>query len=144
MGEAMRDFDRYRPAIAIFHLGCLAMALSFGTVVWRGGSPVTPELYGPRVYAIPALMWASVQIAGSGLGSVGAIIGGRAGAMICMVGSAVSGLMYCTLAALALDAIHGTLVASGSMFLTAPISIISAIISARYLLRRPEWTAANM
>jgi len=135
----MRDFERYGPAIALFHFGCLAMALSFGIVVIKGGSPVTPELYGPRVYAIPALAWASVQIGGSALGGLGAVIGGKLGAAVCLMGSSIAALMYCTLAALALEATHGTLVAAGSMFLTAPLSVVSAVVSGRYLTRGAAW-----
>lgn len=135
----MRDFERYGPAIAMFHFGCLAMALSFGIVVLKGGSPVTPELYGPRVYAIPALAWAGFQICGSALGGLGAVIGGRLGAAICLMGSSIAALMYCTLAALALEAPHGTLVASGSMFLTAPLSVVSAVVSGRFLLKEGSW-----
>lgn len=140
----MRDFERYAPAIAMFHFGCLAMAIYFGVVVMKGGSPVTPELYGPRVYAIPALVWASVQIAGSALGGIGAMIGNRVGATICLLGSSLSALMYCTLAALAMEATQGTLVASGSMFLTAPLSIVSAFMSGRYLTRGAEWAKTTM
>ena len=135
----MRDFERYGPAIAMFHFGCLAMALSFGIVVIKGGSPVTPELYGPRVYAIPALVWASVQVGGSTLGGLGAVMGGKLGAAICLMGSSIAALMYCTLAALALEATHGTLVAAGSMFLTAPLSVVSAVVSGRFLLRGAAW-----
>lgn len=135
----MRDFERYGPAIALFHFGCLAMAVYFGVVVLRGGTPVTPELYGERVYEIPALVWAGVQLAGSSLAGAGAWAGGRIGAAVCLVGSVLSSLMYCTLAALSLDAPQGTLVAAGSMFLTAPLSIVSAFMAARYLLRGATW-----
>ena len=135
----MRDFERYGPAIALFHFGCLAMALSFGIVVIKGGSPVTPELYGPRVYAIPALVWASVQVGGSTLGGLGAVMGGKLGAAICLMGSSIAALMYCTLAALALEAVQGTLVAAGSMFLTAPLSVAAAFTAGRYLTRGAAW-----
>ena len=135
----MRDFERYGPAIALFHFGCLAMAVYFGVVVLRGGSPVTLELYGPRVYAIPALAWASVQIAGSALGGAGAVMGGKTGAVLCLLGSSLSALMYCTMAALALEAVQGTLVAAGSMFLTAPLSVAAAFTAGRYLTRGAAW-----
>jgi hypothetical protein len=60
---AMSDFDRYRPAMAIFFAAPLVMAVIFGAVVISGGSPVRPEFYGPVVYAIPALTWVSMQLA---------------------------------------------------------------------------------
>ena len=68
------DFDRYRPAMAIFFAAPLVMALIFGAVVVSGGSPVRPEFYGPIVYAIPALAWVSVQSALSGLAMAGCLL----------------------------------------------------------------------
>lgn len=58
----MSQFERYAPAAAVFYLSCLAMALMFGAREIAGtGSGVTPEMYGPMVYSIPAWIWATVQ-----------------------------------------------------------------------------------
>ncbi len=58
----MSNFDRYRPAMAIFFAAPIVMAAIFGGVVMNGGSPVRPEFYGPIVYAIPALVWVGAQM----------------------------------------------------------------------------------
>lgn len=69
----MTSFDRYRPAMAIFFAAPLVMALIFGGVVIYGGTPVRPELYGPVIFAIPALVWVSAQVAFSSLAVIGCI-----------------------------------------------------------------------
>jgi low affinity Fe/Cu permease len=67
----MNAFDRYRPAMAAFFAAPLVMALIFGSVVIKGGSPVRPEFYGPIVYAIPALGWVTMQVVLSGAAMIG-------------------------------------------------------------------------
>lgn len=55
-------FDRLKDAAGLFMaLGGVAASI-FGIVVLKGGSPVTPELYGPLVYAVPAWSWVVVQM----------------------------------------------------------------------------------
>lgn len=43
--------------MAVFFAGSMAVPIGFGAVVVKGGSPVTPEIYGELVWAIPALVW---------------------------------------------------------------------------------------
>lgn len=56
------DFEAGAPYFAVFFIGSVAMAVGFGVHVALGGSPVTPDTYGPVVYEIPALMWVGVQV----------------------------------------------------------------------------------
>lgn len=58
----MSDFERYAPACVVFFGAAAVMAAIFGSVVIWGGSPVSPELFGPIVYAVPAIVWAAMQI----------------------------------------------------------------------------------
>lgn len=53
-----------------------------GFVFWAaatyiGGSPVTPEIYGPWVYTIPAWAWYFWQLACGWIGALGVIMGSR-------------------------------------------------------------------
>lgn len=68
----MSDFHRYAPAMAVFFGAALVMASIFGSVVIWGGSPVSPELFGPIVYAFPAIVWAGLQVAFSAIAMIGA------------------------------------------------------------------------
>jgi hypothetical protein len=61
LAAIMTAFEQHRPAMGIFFASCAVMALIFGSVVLYGGTPVRPEVYGPVVFAIPALAWASTQ-----------------------------------------------------------------------------------
>ena len=131
----MTNFERFAPAIATFYIGMAGVAVAFGSVVLRGGAPVTPELYGPAVYAIPALAWVAVQLLGSLMAAAGAIKGGYLGAWICVAGSAVSTVLHATFAVLSQMAEHGTLLSAGSVFLTTPLSAASGMIALRYALR---------
>ena len=126
MSDAMW-INRYGPAIAAFHSGLLLLALYFGWVVIAGGSPVTPELYGPAVYAIPAIVWAGGQTVGAGLSVLGAVIGGRWGGVSLILGSLVSIAFYGFLAAAASLAAQGTLVQGACMTLTTPGAVLSLI-----------------
>ena len=66
------DFWRYRPVICLWGASCATMGTIFAVPVFLGGSPVTPDLYGPTVYAIPALVWCAFQIFAGILVMVGA------------------------------------------------------------------------
>jgi len=69
--QAVNEFERYRPALAIFFAAPLVMALIFGAVVIEGGSPVQPEFYGPIVYQVPAMAWVAAQSLFSAAAMVG-------------------------------------------------------------------------
>lgn len=57
------NLDVWSVPIAIFYLWGAVAATAFGLVVAAGGSPVTPEIYGPLVYSLPAWSWVALQIA---------------------------------------------------------------------------------
>ncbi len=58
----MSHWERYRPAIGVFYLAPVIMALIFGVSVLRGGSPIQPGTYGIIVWTIPAWVWVVIQI----------------------------------------------------------------------------------
>jgi hypothetical protein len=58
----MSYFERLSPAIATFYALMVMPAVHLMVMAAAGGSPVSPELYGPLVYALPAWAWAAMQI----------------------------------------------------------------------------------
>lgn len=122
-------FTRYRAAFALGHLGLALVALHFGVVVYFGGSPMTPELYGAAVYAIPAIVWALAQLGGEGLSVLGATLGGRRGAYMMLVGSTVVLPFYAFLGAAAMLAGQGVIVTAACLWLTGPFSMFSIAAS---------------
>lgn len=120
-------FERYRYAFAAVHLGFTLMAVHFGASVWFGGSPITPELYGPAVYAMPAIAWAAVQIVGAGTAAAGSIIGGRAGAFGLLFGGCLTLPFYAFLGVAASMAGQGVIVTAGCLWVAAPCSVLSII-----------------
>lgn len=86
----MNDFERYRPVILAWFLFAAAGGADFGSVILQGASPVTPEVYGPWVYQIPAWVWVSAQTIVAGLGFVGALMRWRRVAF----GAAVGLVLY--------------------------------------------------
>jgi hypothetical protein len=58
----MSDYQRLAPLMAVFFFGGAMSAAVFGSVVAMGGSPITPEIYGPLVYTLPAWAWVAIQI----------------------------------------------------------------------------------
>lgn len=131
----MTSFERYAPAICGFHLGLALMARDFALDVMHGGSPITPELYGPMVYEIPALAWVSVQGAGALVALIGSIVKGMFGAWMVAIGAGVSAVLYAAFAIMARQAEHGTLVASGSTYVTAPLALACAIVAITHIAR---------
>jgi hypothetical protein len=131
----LSEWERFAPAFALFHFGAVLMAVDFGQQVWRGGSPITPELYGPSVYEFPALAWVSVQLGGSFLALAGSIITARLGAVMAVIGGLISGTMYSALAVMASEAASGTLLVAGASYTFAPVSFIGALLALRFLLR---------
>lgn len=69
----MSNFERYRLVIGGWFFFAGTGGLDFASVLFvHGMSPVTPEVYGPWVYAIPAIAWVAAQtlIAVVGLAAV--------------------------------------------------------------------------
>lgn len=103
--------------LSSFHARAAMMGFAFTLIASTGGLPITPELYGERVYAIPAEVWGIAQIT-LGVGCVLSIIMQR---MIPLaIFSGLSALYYCALGSMALRAEMGTLVAIGSVAIMLP------------------------
>lgn len=116
------QFDRGRYVYAACMFGFAGVGAQFGIVVLSGQNPVTPELYGPSVYAVPALFWAGAQVACCGVAGFGCLIGGRRGAGLALLGASPALMLFVLLWVLALDAAQGTLVVAGNRSITAPLT----------------------
>lgn len=130
------DFERIRGGILALHICLALMGAAFLIDVLQNSSPITPELYGARVHAIDAWIWATLQMSSCGLAAIGAMWGGKSGAVLTLVGAAVSSFMFAFLARMALDADQGTLIFYGSTFLTTPLATLSALSAFNYLWGR--------
>lgn len=78
----MSAFDRYRPAMAIFFVAPLIMAMIFGVSIMRGGSPIQPGTYGLIVWSIPAWVWVLLQVGLSTWACLSALVGNARGHMV--------------------------------------------------------------
>lgn len=123
----MSEFERYAPAIALFFGGCAVVPMIFAVVVALGGSPVTPELYGPVVHAIPAAAWIVAQFALAGAAATGAALRWPRVAAAGALG--VAALMAFFAAAALLAGPAGTLLVAGAGGWLAPVSLISAWVA---------------
>lgn len=98
--------------LASFHARASLMGFAFTVICWSGGSPVTPELYGEAVYAIPAIAWGLTQTT---LGALCALFLVMGWMLPLAVTAFLSMLYYAALGSMAMRADHGTLVAVGAV-----------------------------
>lgn len=124
----MTPLNQYAIAIAAFHSGLAAMAVYFSVVVFMGGSPITPEIYGGAVYGTPAVVWCAVQFSVASMAAVGAWFKWP---VIAAVGAAGSALVYCAFGVLAMGAAQGTILQAAALCVGAPLSVLSALIAIR-------------
>ena len=120
-------FDRYRDPILAANCALLMMALHFAFVIVMGGNPITPELYGPAVYVIPALVWAGAQMGGALVSILGVLIDGKLGGLFLAVGSLIQFAFYLYLAVAGSMAAQGVVVTAGSLWLTAPMAFACCV-----------------
>jgi len=126
--------------VAWFDLSMILMASDFGTVVASGGSPITPDQYGAAIYAIPALVWAAVQLGGAAAGMAGAIAIAantrflRAAGFICGLGNVALAGLFLTFAVLSREAPQGLLLHSLSKFPGLMVSGGCAVIAWRLMI----------
>lgn len=125
----MTGFERYAPAMAVFFGLALSVPLGFGTVVLTGGSPVTPDIYGPLVHQIPALVWVVFQLSVTVLAVFGCVTlrprAAAAGAV------AVGALLSFFAGAAVLAGAPGTLLVFGAGGWVAPASFVAAAVAWR-------------
>lgn len=136
-----------RKALALFILFAdMCFALTSGMITYaviNGGSPITPDLYGPQVHAVPALVWTSLQEKGALLGIVGAMMIAshsrwwRAGAAMAVAGNAGLACLMGLLAYFAQGAPQGIVMFAMCLCCGVPWSIACAI-SAALILRRED------
>jgi hypothetical protein len=122
----MTDFDRYAPAMAIFFAGSALMAALFGAAIAiGGGSPVSPEVYGDTVYAVPALAWVAWQVAA---GSIAALGCWQRVPRVAAIGAAGTTAAMLFFAVAALEAQQGTVLAAAAMGWAGPCSALAAVV----------------
>lgn len=119
-----------RNALALVMGGFALMGWAYLSMILRGDNPVTEDLFGPAVYAIPGWFWASYQGAFGTLAAGGAIVGGTGGAKATLIGASALSLEFFAFAALAGEAAQGTIVVLGSAFVTLPGAITCALYAA--------------
>lgn len=114
-----------RIALACYHMTYVSWALALTFRTMQHGSPVTPELYGPLVYAIPAFVWFAAQMLSSIICVIGAWFGGRWGMRIVIVGGAAQSIVFGFFAKAAGDASLGVIVQTGSLYHAVPLSLFT-------------------
>lgn len=129
----MKDKPELRRFISIAMAGYALMGWAYLSIILRGQNPVTEDLFGPHVYAIPGWFWATFQGVNGTLAVIGARIGGRKGWRLILIGSAGLAIEFGLFAALAGDGAQGEIVALGSGFVTLPIAATCTYYAARRL-----------
>lgn len=117
-------FERYAPIFALIFSGPIAMALWFAAVVIKGGTPITENVYGPEVFAIPALVWSGAQIALCLPAVLGFWFRVR---WMAFVGSLSIALFLGMFAALAQGAKEATLLQAVCLFWGGPLACLGAM-----------------
>lgn len=112
-----------RIAVGTLHATYVIWGVALTLRTMRSGSPVTPELYGPLVWIIPAFVWFAVQIMAGSIAVIGSMIGGRWGLAVMALGSALIAGVFGFFLHAASGASMGVIVVTGAMFHAVPLSI---------------------
>lgn len=136
MAEKVNACDQYTPAIGAFFAGLLGMSLDFASVVVAGGSPITPEVYGPMVYAIPALAWVSLQAGASLIGLSGVLLKGRLRAAAYLLGAIILLTLFSAFAIMAQSAPQGSVLAAGARAFVCPLLGLIVLVSGARIYER--------
>lgn len=129
----MMDRPELRRFISISMAGYALMGWAYLSIIMRGQNPVTEDLFGQHVYAIPGWFWATMQGLGGTISVVGALIGKRRGWWMILVGSSMLVIEFGLFAALAGDGSQGEIVALGSGFISLPMAATCTYYAARRL-----------
>lgn len=139
-----RDLQLLTKVLALFvmfeaaTLATVAGILAYD-VIMAGGSPITPRLFGPEVYAVPALAWTYIQqaaalVAGGGAAAVASRSEWwRIGAAMMIVGNLVLAVLMATLAYFAQFAPEGVVMFAMCLGAGLPWAIAGAGIGAAVL-----------
>ena len=135
LGPARGWLARYGPMIAFLHFLFACMAVQVSIHVWFGGSPITPELYGPAVYHIPALMWTVAQVGTAALVFLGAVLYWP---RLVAFGAFCGLCFYAVLSMLAAFGEQGTILQAGASWVFMGVSsfTMAAGLGARRNVRR--------
>ena len=113
-----------RRIVAFLMFALALMGWCYLSLYAAGQNPVTEDLFGPRVYAIPGWVWALWQGGFASIACLGAMRGDRLGAWMLLVGSLCLAAMFLSFAFLAGEAPRGLIVVAGSMFVTLPVAVV--------------------
>ena len=116
--------ERFGPLIALIHFLFFCMSVQVSVNIWHGGSPITPELYGPAVYHVPALAWTSAQC---GCAALTCVAAAHRWWRVMFAGACVSIVFYVLLAALAAHGAQGTIVQAGATWVFIGLSGFTAV-----------------
>lgn len=123
--------------VLMFGAACFAtMAAGFGYEVMHGRNPITPELYGDRVYRIPAIVWVGIQEKAGLIALLGAmLVAGRSrwmqtGAGLACVGYAILTGLFALFCVYAADAQQGRLMFYLCLACGVPMTLAGAGLSA--------------
>ena len=119
--------DRYGPLIGFLHLGLAMMAIDMGGRILRGGSPISPEVYGPLVYSVPALVWVGLQLFGSLVCVIGALAGGKIRTGCFIIGGASSAFLFTAFTIMASGASQGIVLETGTQWFATPFCIVTSM-----------------
>lgn len=124
----MMPFDNHnvRRFMAVILAGYALMGWAYLSMIVRGDNPVTENLFGPAVYAVPGWFWASFQGTAGTLAALGAVVGRRRGAIMTAIGSLGLVAQFTAFSALATEAADGTIIVIGSAFISLPGALVCA------------------
>ena len=111
-----------------------------------GGNPITADLYGPEIYATPALVWVGAQSVAAVVMMVGAMLVASqsrwwgAGAVLIIVGGTWLSTLMITLVYYAANAPQGILIYSMCLGFGLPAAAISTAIGVAIIYL--EWGGA--
>lgn len=130
-------------AVALFVLFAdMCFAATAGVITYdvvRGGSPITPDLYGARVHAVPALVWTSIQEKAALAGMIGAMLVASHsrwawfGVWGALIGNLILAGLMGTLAVMAYDAPQGIVMFAMCACCGVPWSLACAFLAGLYL-----------
>lgn len=113
--------------VALVQFYFVLAATAFLILAWTGNYPMSPDVYGHAVDAIPAWSWASFLFVTHGSAALGSWLGRP---FMTMLGAGIAVFAYIAFSVLATSARFGDLVVIFSAFVNAPIHITIAIYAA--------------
>lgn len=123
----MTLFERGAPFLSGFYFLMMWPAVFLMVMTAQGGSPVSPELYGPLVHSLPALAWGAMQIVFCGFTALAAAARWR---WAFVVGSmAYTGMMVTFSVMTMQGGAQGVVLMAHNVSVAVPIGVASVILA---------------